>query len=105
MCWFWSGSYIECNEIGEPVSTPALFAKAIMTKTTSLSLSHDEARCLYDAVLSVFPENVSDKDNAILSRLTKRLSKALDRLEDAPAAPTSQRVHLPKVEALLNELL
>ena len=76
-----------------------------MTKTTSLSLSHDEARCLYDAVLSVFPENVSDEDNAILSRLTKRLGKALDRLEDAPTAPTSQRVHLPKVEALLNELL
>ena len=76
-----------------------------MTKTTSLSLNHDEARCLYDAVLAVFPENYSDEDNAILSRLTKRLGKALDRLEDAPAAPTSQRAHLPKVEALLNELL
>ena len=32
LCWFWSGSYIECNEIGEPVSTPALFAKATMRK-------------------------------------------------------------------------
>ena len=30
---FWSGSYIECNEIGEPVSTPALFAKATMQAT------------------------------------------------------------------------
>ena len=76
-----------------------------MTKTTSLSLNYTEVSLLYDAVLSVFTENYSDEDNATLGRLTRRLGKALDRLEDVPAAPTSQRVHLPKVEALLNELL
>jgi hypothetical protein len=33
LCWFWSGSYIECNEIGELISTPAHFATATLTMT------------------------------------------------------------------------
>ena len=31
LCWFWSGRYIECNEIGETISTPAHLATATLT--------------------------------------------------------------------------
>ena len=115
LTWFWSGSYIECNEIGEPVSTPALFATAtLMNKTTTLTLTEDQLLRLLDGMESVHePLNtvepgsthVRHTDRVSHDALVKRLQKALNRLEHAPAAPTSQRVHLPKVEALLNELL
>lgn len=52
-----------------------------MTKTTTLTLTYDEILGLLDSVESVFPENRNDAENAILDRLTKRLNKALCRLE------------------------
>ena len=111
---FWSGSYIECNEVKRTTSIPAHLATATMNKTTTLTLTEDQLLRLLDGMESVHePLNtvepgsthVRHTDRVSHDALVKRLQKALNRLEDAPAAPTSQRVHLPKVEALLNELL
>ena len=86
---FWSGIYIECNEIGEPVSTPALFAKATMTKTTTLTLTEDQLLRLLDGMESVHePLNtvkpgsthVRHTDRVSHKALTERLHKALERV-------------------------
>ena len=85
-----------------------------MNKSTTLKLNEDQLMRLLDGMESVHePLNTGKPgclrfkgtDEKAHDALTKRLKKALDRLEAAPTAPTSQRVHLPKVEALLNELL
>jgi len=86
-----------------------------MTKTTTLTLTEDQLLRLLDGMESVNqPRNAAnpswlntptDSDREAHKALIQRLHKALKRLKTAPAAPTSQRVHLPKVEALLNELL
>ena len=39
------------------------------------------------------------------NKLTLRLYKALDRVTKKARRAKSERVHLPKIEALLNELL
>ena len=87
---FWSGSYIECNEIGEPVSTPALFATAtLMNKTTTLTLTEDQLLRLLDGMESVHePLNtvkpgsthVRHTDRVSHKALTERLHKALERV-------------------------
>ena len=85
-----------------------------MNKTTTLTLTEDQLLRLLDGMESVHePINtakpgsthIRHTDRVLHDALVKRLQKALDRLETATPAPTSQRVHLPKVEALLNELL
>jgi len=79
----------------------------IKDKSTTLTLAHDQLVRLLVAM-----ENVQEPlwiyaatDREDHEALIKHLQKAIDRLETATPAPTSQRVHLPKVEALLNELL
>ena len=52
-----------------------------MSRTTTLKLTYDEILGLLDSVESVFPEDRSEEENAILDRLAKRLNKALYRLE------------------------
>ena len=93
-CYFpltrvWSGSYIECNEIGEPVSTPALFATATMTKTTTLTLTEDQLLRLLDGMESVHEPLNTAKPGCISfphrhqkehKALTERLQKALERV-------------------------
>ena len=83
--------------------------------TTTLTLTEDQLLRLLDGMESVNqPRNAAnpswlntptDSDREAHKALIERLHKALKRLQTAPSAPTSQRVHLPKVEALLNELL
>lgn len=53
-----------------------------MSRTTTLKLTYDELLGLLDSVQSVFPEDRNEEENATLDRLTKRLNKALSRLED-----------------------
>jgi hypothetical protein len=48
---------------------------------TTLRLDYAELIALSDSIQAVFPENLSDQENAILDRLSKRISKALYRLE------------------------
>ena len=90
LTWLWSGSYIECNEIGEPVSTPALFATAtLMNKTTTLTLTEDQLLRLLDGMESVHEPLSTAKPGCINSpfkerkahkALTERLHKALERV-------------------------
>jgi len=113
--WVWSGSYCEGTEVKGTTSILAHVASAtLMSNTTTLKLNEDQLMRLLDGMLSVHkPFDPSDpgcisfpsRNRKAHEALIKRLEKALDRLEAAPTAPTSQRVHLPKVEALLNELL
>lgn len=119
--WVWSGSYCEGTEVKGTTSILAHVASAtLMNKTTTLTLNEDQLMRLLDGMLSTQePLELSDSgcnkverllfvsnDHKAHKSLINRLERALRRVSaDAPAAPTSQRVHLPKVEALLNELL
>jgi len=44
---FWSGSYIECNEIGETISTPAHFATATLTMTKLNRKQREHIRAIF----------------------------------------------------------
>ena len=80
--------------------------------TTTLTFTEDQLERLVYALegreeaaplhngLSETERDVEDE-----SKLTLRLYKALERVQRKPRRTKSERVHLPKVEALLNELL
>jgi hypothetical protein len=113
--WVWSGGYCEGTEVKGTTSHLAHIASApLMNKSTTLKLTEDQLMRLLDGMLSIqAPLQCSEagcieflsNDRKAHEALIRRLKKALNRLDDAATAPTSQRVHLPKVEALLNELL
>ena len=80
--------------------------------TTTLTLTYAELRRLADRLDSreeALPmENgvfETERDDQEHDRLSLRLHKALDRVTKKAQRTKSERVHLPKVEALLNELL
>jgi len=86
---FWSGIYIECNEVKQPTSIPALFATATMTKTTTLTLTEDQLLRLLDGMESVHEPLNTAKPGCISfphrhqkehKALTERLQKALERV-------------------------
>ena len=113
--WVWSGSYCEGTEVKGTTSILAHVASAtLMNKSTTLKLNEDQLMRLLDGMLSIQePLQCSESgcieflsnDRKAHEALIRRLKKALARLDDAAPASTSQRVHLPKIEALLNELL
>ena len=80
--------------------------------TFSLALTYAELRRLADCLDSraealplengVFETQRDEQEHDMLSL---RLHKALDRVTKKARRTKSERVHLPKVEALLNELL
>ena len=47
---------------------------------TSLKLTEADVECLLNALLSQFPENLTEEENAYSDRLIKRLYRAQDRL-------------------------
>ena len=80
--------------------------------TTTLTFTEDQLERLVDCLDSreeALPmENgvsVTERDDKEHDMLTLRLYKALERVQRKPRRTKSERVHLPKVEALLNELL
>lgn len=52
-----------------------------MPKHTTLRLTYDELLGLLDSVEGVFPELRTQEENQTLDRLTKRINKAIYRLE------------------------
>ena len=111
---FRSGSYIECNEIGETISPPAHFATATLMDqpTTTLTFTKDQLERLVDALegreeAAPLHNGITETERDVKEHdmLTLRLYKALDRVTRKPGRTKSERVHLPKIEALLNELL
>jgi hypothetical protein len=52
-----------------------------MPKYTTLRLTYDELLGLLDSVEGVFPELRTEEENHTLDRLTKRINKAIYRLE------------------------
>ena len=86
---FWSGIYIECNEVKRTTSIPAHLATATMNKTTTLTLTEDQLERLLDGMLSVEePLNTAKpgclrfkhRDQKDHDALTQRLKKALERV-------------------------
>lgn len=82
--------------------------------TTTLTFTEDQLLRLLDGMESVHePLNtvepgsthIRHTDRVLHKALTERLHKALDRVTRKPGRTKSERVHLPKIEALLNELL
>lgn len=80
--------------------------------TTTLTFTEDQLQrlvaCLDSREEALPMENgvtVTERDDKEHDMLTLRLYKALERVQRKPRRTKSQRVHLPKVEALLNELL
>ena len=80
-------------------TTTLTFTEAQLQRLVDCLDSREEALPMENGV------SVTERDEKDHDMLTLRLYKALDRVTRKPGRTKSERVHLPKIEALLNELL
>ena len=80
-------------------TTTLTFTEAQLERLVDCLDSREEALPLENGV------TVTERDDKEHNMLTLRLYKALERIQRKPRRANSQRVHVPKIEALLNELL